>query len=304
MKFWLGVTDNRWFDFVSSRGFDEVNFWQPSDRAPFIGLPPGTPFLFKLKRPNNHIAGGGYFSHYTTLPLSQAWDFFGKENGAESFRHFSQLIADNAHATASSDRKIGCTVVSNVFYLPRERWIPVDGLFPGPLMVGKQYESTEGAGAVLWASIRSVARFDGGAREVQEDAPRYSAEFLQRARLGQGAFRTLVLDAYRRCCALTGESTLPVLEAAHIRPYSDDGRHMTSNGLLMRSDFHKLFDLGLVTVEPDYRIRISSKIRDQYFNGKAYYRLEGQELVTLPDRAGDRPDKAALHWHNENRFMP
>lgn len=304
MKFWLGVTDNRWFNFVSSRGFDEVNFWQPSDRAPFSTLPPGIPFLFKLKRPHNHIAGGGFFSHYTSLPLSQAWDFFGQENGAESFRHFAELIADNAHAEVSSDRKIGCTVVSNVFYLPREKWIPVDGLFPGPVMVGKQYESTEGSGAVLWASIESVARFGAVAHEVREDAPRYGAEFLQRARLGQGAFRTLVLDAYQRRCALTGESTLPVLEAAHIRPYADEGRHVISNGILMRSDFHKLFDLGLVTVEPDYRIRISSKIRDQYFNGKAYYRLEGQELARLPDRSGDHPDKAVLKWHNDNRFMP
>lgn len=304
MKFWVGVTDNRWFDFVSSRGFDEVNFWQPSDRAPFSQLPPGTPFLFKLKRPNNHVAGGGFFSHYTSLPLSQAWEFFGQENGAESFRQFSRLITSITHETANSDRRIGCTVVSNVFYLPRDRWIPVEGLFPRPIMVGKQYESSDGAGAALWASIDAVARLQPSEREVQEDGARYGAEFLQRARLGQGAFRSLVLDAYRRRCALTGESTLPVLEAAHIKPYADDGRHVISNGLLMRSDFHKLFDLGLLTVEPDYRIRISSKIRDQYFNGKAYYRLDGQELTTLPDRAGDAPDKSALRWHNENRFMP
>jgi putative restriction endonuclease len=37
-------------------------------------------------------------------------------------------------------------------------------------------------------------------------------------RLGQGAFRLLVTDAYQRRCAVTGERTLPVLDAAHIRP--------------------------------------------------------------------------------------
>ena len=56
MRFWAGVTDNTWYQFVSSRAFGEVNFWQPSARAPFTGLPAGTPFLFKLKRPNHHIA--------------------------------------------------------------------------------------------------------------------------------------------------------------------------------------------------------------------------------------------------------
>ena len=38
------------------------------------------------------------------------------------------------------------------------------------------------------------------------------------ARLGHGAFRLLVTDAYQRRCAVTGERTLPVLDAAHIRP--------------------------------------------------------------------------------------
>jgi putative restriction endonuclease len=264
-------------------------------------LPQGTPFFFKLKRPHNHIAGGGFFSHFTTLPLSLAWDTFGERNGAASFRQFAELIADNAHAGASHDRVIGCTVVSQVFFLPREAWISVDGLFPRPIMVGKQYDSTDALGAVLWQRISAVALPAAG---VQEDSARYGAEFLQRARLGQGAFRTLVLDAYNRRCALTGESTLPVLEAAHIRPYADEGRHVVSNGLLLRSDFHKLFDLGLVTVQPDYRIRISSKIRDLYFNGKAYYRLDDQPLSALPARAADQPDREALRWHNENRFMP
>jgi putative restriction endonuclease len=304
MNFWLGVTDNRWFDFVSERGFDEVNFWQPSARDPFTNLPAGTPFFFKLKRPNNHIVGGGFFSHYTTLPLSLAWDTFGERNGADSYRQLTQLIADNAHVAASPDRVIGCTVVSQVFYLPRAAWIPVDGLFPKPIMVGKQYDSGKDQGAELWnriCAVRPVAVLESA---VQEDPARYGNEFLQRARLGQGAFRTLVLDAYSRRCALTGESTLPVLEAAHIRPYADEGRHVISNGLLLRSDFHKLFDLGLVTVQPDYRIRISSKIRDLYFNGKAYYRLDQQSLAVLPTGLHDQPDRDALRWHNENRFMP
>lgn len=59
MRLWLGVTDNDWFRFLSRADVDEVNFWQPSRRAPFVGLEPGAPFLFKLKRPYNHIAGGG-----------------------------------------------------------------------------------------------------------------------------------------------------------------------------------------------------------------------------------------------------
>jgi len=303
MKFWLGVTDNRWFDFNAAHGFDEVNFWQPSSRAPFTNLPAGTPFLFKLKRPHNHIAGGGRFVRYTTLPLTMAWEVFGQKNGADSLRYLVDLISDNAHAQAGADRLIGCTVVSEVFFLPREAWIPVADVFPGNLMQGKTYDSEAHDGATLWMRILASLPVGSASAAIAEEGARYGQEYLQRGRLGQAAFRALVLDAYGRKCALTGESTASVLEAAHIRPYADEGRHVTSNGLLLRSDFHKLFDLGLLTVEPDYRIRISSRIRDQYFNGKAYYRLDGQPLAALPDFSGDQPDRDALRWHNDNRFL-
>lgn len=81
MKFWVGVTDNTWFNYLAGKGLDEVNFWQPSATPPFKGALTGMPFLFKLKRPNNHIAGGGYFVTYSTLPVSLAWEIFGEKNG-------------------------------------------------------------------------------------------------------------------------------------------------------------------------------------------------------------------------------
>ncbi|MEO8380763.1 MAG: HNH endonuclease signature motif containing protein [Acidobacteriota bacterium] len=64
---------------------------------------------------------------------------------------------------------------------------------------------------------------------------------------------------------MTGESTLVTLEAAHIIPYSMDGQHSVANGLLLRADFHRLFDEGLVTVTPDYQIKVSPKIREAWF---------------------------------------
>lgn len=57
---------------------------------------------------------------------------------------------------------------------------------------------------------------------VRDNEERYH-HILIRHRLGQGAFRVLVTDAYQRRCAISGEKTLPVLEAAHIRPYSQHG---------------------------------------------------------------------------------
>jgi len=303
MLFWAGVTDNRWFEFVAQHESREVNFWQPSARPPFTGLPEGTPFLFKLKRPHNHFVGGGFFVRYARLPLTTAWDIFGEENGARSFHEFFGLIASNRASKPSLDAEVGCTVLTDVFYLPREQWVPATGLFAPNIMVGRTYDTALADGVALWDGIRAAASAGTVMDSVDVERPRFGRPFLQSARLGQGSFRTLVIDAYRRKCAVTGETTLPVLEAAHIRPYADRGPHAISNGLLLRSDFHKLFDAGLVTIEPDYRVRISGRIKDQYFNGKAYYRLHGQQLAEIPDEEFDRPNREYLRWHNEERFV-
>jgi putative restriction endonuclease len=119
--------------------------------------------------------------------------------------------------------------------------------------------------------------------------------------LGQGIFRSEVIAAYGRACAVTGEHSLPVLEAAHIRPYSDEGVHEVSNGLLLRSDVHRLFDKGYVTVDPQHRFLVSKKLREDYENGRSYYPLHGK-VISLPDRAEYAPDPVNLRWHLESCF--
>lgn len=194
-------------------------------------------------------------------------------------------------------------MLTDVFFLPRKHWISAEGLFNPNIMVGKKYDlAVEPAAKSIWQQL-SAARVQNHVGSNPVDTPRLGREFLTRARLGQGSFRTLVIDAYERRCAISGESTLPTLEAANIRAYADEGVHHVSNGLLLRSDFHKLFDAGLVTIDPDLKIHVSGRIRDQYFNGKAYYRLDKQELAALPQLVDDHPNPEFLRWHNENRFV-
>jgi len=302
VRYWAGVTDNDWYQFVATRRCEEVNFWQPSPRPPFTKLPEGTPFLFKLKSPNDHIAGGGYFVRFTALPLVTAWDAFGEANGAASLADFVGLIQRNAASAFAANQEIGCNVLTNVFFLPRSQWIPVDGRMARHVMRGAILSDETEGGRSLWQQVVE-ASISGVAEKAVADERRFGKPFLAAARLGQGAFRALVTDAYKRRCAITGESTLPVLQAAHIQAYSAFGPHQVSNGLLLRSDFHKLFDIGLVTVEPDYKIRISKKIHEQWYNGKAYYQLHGQQLVSLPDDEVDRPGADYLRWHNEKVFF-
>jgi len=306
MRFWVGVTDNRWFDFLRSRRFDEVSFWQPSAKPLFANVSPGTPFFFKLKRPMNCIGGFGTFVSFVRLPLRLAWETFGEKNGAATFEEFSRIIRSLSPDRQNANPEIGCTLLANPVFMRTEDSIPVPADWSSNIVRGKGYEDNTIEGrqlidlaAALDPSPEAESAFTG----VRDSTNPYSLPYLAKARLGQGTFRALITGAYERRCAMTGENILPVLEAAHIRPYSDEGPHRLSNGLLLRSDFHKLFDLGYVTVTPELRIEVSSRIREEWFNGKAYYRVHGQELVTIPTQPWERPAREYLEWHNENRFL-
>ena len=113
----------------------------------------------------------------------------------------------------------------------------------------------------------------------------------------------MVTSAYQNACAITGDHTLPVLEAAHIKPFSLSGPHIVPNGMLLRSDLHKLFDSGYLTITPEYRVEVSPRIRQEYHNGKEYYSMHGKALEILPYTADERPSRELLRWHNENIFQ-
>lgn len=307
MKFWLGVTDNRWFEFLSGTNSDEVNFWQPSGLAPFTGLEPGTPFLFKLKRPYNHIAGGGHFVKFARLPLSLAWEAFRQKNGAATYEDFAKLVLSLSSDRGAANPEIGCTILANPFFLPKNLWVEAPSDWSSNIVRGKTYDSESATGAKLLSDMQRHLQPPLTPEEnspgAKEDPATYGLPFLTRARLGQGAFRVLVTESYKRRCAITGENILPVLEAAHIKPFAKSGPNNVFNGLLLRSDFHKLFDLGYVTVTRDFRVEVSARIREEWFNGKAYYRLHGNPLTVVPEDTLDQPRQDLLEWHNENIFQ-
>ena len=103
-------------------------------------------------------------------------------------------------------------------------------------------------------------------------------------------------------CAISGEKTLPTLETAHIKPYAESGPHAISNGLLLRSDLHKLFDSGYVTVTPQHRVEVSSRIKEEFENGREYYRYHGKPMLILPEGINRQPDPRYIQWHNEQVF--
>lgn len=300
----VAVTDGDWFDFLRRRpNLPEVNFWAPSP-ANFRALSPGELFLFKLHSPRNFIVGGGIYTYSNTLPWSLAWEAFGEANGASSAEQMRHRIARYRRANPD-DRSafiIGCRILSQPFFLEESQWIPVPASWAPNIVSFKTYRTETVEGSDLWNAVMA-RRLGAGLLNDAASMERYGSPVLVRPRLGQGAFRIMVTDSYDRRCAMTSERTLPALEAAHIRPYSEGGEHSPSNGLLLRRDLHALFDGGYLTVTPALKIEVSRRIKEEFENGKHYYALEGQSIL-VPKDAMHRPDKAALEWHNEKRFRP
>jgi len=117
-------------------------------------------------------------------------------------------------------------------------------------------------------------------------------------RYGQPEFRKKLFAAYRGRCAVTGTAIASVLEAAHIQRYADEGASRVSNGILLRSDIHALFDAGLLGINPDgYHVKLSPEL----LGVESYWKYEGQkiELPAKPELYPD-PDKLKKHLVGAN----
>lgn len=110
-------------------------------------------------------------------------------------------------------------------------------------------------------------------------------------REGQGQFKTQLLTAYNRRCAITGCAVVEILEAAHIKPYLGPHTNRVDNGLLLRADIHTLFDKGLIWIDDNLHIQISERL-----HGSEYNCLAGKAL-RCPSNREDWPhlDHIAAH---------
>jgi len=304
MNLYLAVTDNDWFRFLRRRPeIDEVCFWQPGGGRELKALEPGQPFLWKLHSPENFVVGGGFFLRSFRFPLSFVWEAFGEKNGVPTLEEMRRRLPSprGEELGRHEDPAIGCHVLVQPFFLDEIDWIPTPGDFK-PKTVGKTYDSRRGEGRKLWERVAGLLSSLQPQRAGEQQSEMFGEPVLVRPRLGQGSFRAVVTEAWERRCAITGERALPVLEAAHIRPVAEGGQHRVDNGLLLRSDVHRLFDRGYLTVTPKHRVLVSRALGEEFDGGgEPYSQLHGTE-IRLPPVAEERPRREFLQWHAERVF--
>jgi len=306
----IAITDFDWYTFLSQRrSWDEVNFWKPTTTQRFRA-PEFSPFFFKLKAPYRAIAGFGYFARYSELPEWLAWDCFGPANGSASFEEMHARLEKIRTKIKAAPQpgilQIGCIVVVNATFFSREEWVPQPRDWAESNLRHEVYDLDVGEGARVWEEC--LARVQSREVRVEEleaadPSARYGSPVLIHPRLGQGAFRVSVTEAYNRACAVTEEHSLPALEAAHIRPFAKEGPHEVRNGLLLRADIHRLFEQGIrhrYTRLHAGRSAIACDTTTRMV--EAIIRFAAVESLCRCWKT-KRPTSDLLAWHNQNVFL-
>lgn len=128
-----------------------------------------------------------------------------------------------------------------------------------------------------------------------------------KTRVGQQFFRSTVLTAYGNACCVTGLHQQELLIASHIKPWKDSDerteRTNPKNGLCLNALHDKAFDRGLITIDKNYRIIMSKRLKEvnmdentrNWFNSYAY------NTITLPDKF--YPGSEFIEYHNDVIFQ-
>jgi putative restriction endonuclease len=126
---------------------------------------------------------------------------------------------------------------------------------------------------------------------------------LVRIRVNQNFFRKMVLASYDSSCCITGLSVPELLVASHIIPWAKDSKNRMNpqNGLCLNILHDKAFDAGLITVDENFNVVLSSTIKHLTL-GQPEMFLEYENIkIRLPNRF--IPDHEFLAYHRENIFL-
>jgi hypothetical protein len=159
------------------------------------------------------------------------------------------------------------------------------------LMEGKTPASELGQELLkIWSDLQQAGEQDFNPDDIKDERQKRKRAVVNRP--GQKKFKHQLMKAYGGCCSITGCSVESVLNAAHIIPYLGTKTDHPSNGLLLRVDIHKLFDIHYLSINPQtHKVEMADVLKNT-----GYWELRGQAL-RLPKSKTERPNYNALSKH-------
>jgi hypothetical protein len=113
-------------------------------------------------------------------------------------------------------------------------------------------------------------------------------------RNNQSKFRDNLLKAYENKCCISNTEVLETLEAAHISLHSKTGVNSSENGLLLRADFHALFDSGLLIIHPT---NLTVHIHPSLSNTE-YFGYDQQKIASRKDKKLPSEEFLKVKWNS------
>ena len=295
--FAIAPTDIGWFQFLKeNKHFNDVNFWTPTPWN-ITRLNSNDKFYFMLKSPIRKIGGFGIFKKYSNHNLNEAWALFGYGNGCASKEELIKRLDDykaknSQDKTSVANTEIGCISLSNVEFWEEDAYIDLaeTNIDFSSNIVKLKYYTTEDFNTSVSTNE------ENGYILVDMDSEKLKKARMITDRKGQSNFKLLVSTAYNNKCCITGETIPELLEAAHIQPYINQTSNHVQNGILLRSDIHKLYDNNLIYIDESFIVHTSSMLQSNY------YKQFHNKTISLPSDTIKYPSKDALKSrHDEFR---
>ena len=214
--------------------------------------------------------------HVRNPEIIELAEKLGRTPGSISYK-----LANFSSLDPTLDRK----GAANVSKLDREVW-------------AEFYDNWEG---MLSESESKLAELKG-TPETPEDLPELkiaegkTREAIVKARVNQALFRKIILSSYDEKCCITGIDNSELLIASHIVPWSRDNinRMNPKNGVCLNALHDRAFDKGLITINEEYKVVVSTKIKHELL-------LKYDRVPISPGRFP--PDQNFLKFHRNEIFI-
>jgi putative restriction endonuclease len=300
---WLKTVTRSWADVVEKLSSpEEVILWHADVRRPWHGPKLGDLVLFRPEDRERDIVGYGRVVDTTCHSAKDAWLLFGFGLGVWSEEVLFTQIQSRRGGFASSDPIIATTIVAWPVFFPPLNPFELPAAFPTNETAVPLCPAKGKRGRILLVSLRYHAGRTHGAEEKAQErllglkTHRVPGTSL---RLGSKANSSIIAKLYGHRCAISGERVPITQDAAHIRPREYGGGDYLGNLMLLEVHLHRLWDRGLIGVDEQHRVMVSTQL--QLFGSSDYLKYAGKplrkRLLGVP-----YPDDISLRWHRKQLF--
>lgn len=289
--FAIAPTDIEWFNFLRKEGSNiNINFWTPTPWN-VSRLKTSDKLYFMLKSPIRKIGGFGKFVDYKNMSIDLAWTKFGYKNGCTSKQEFINRLdrykaSNSLDERSVKDSEIGCIVLTDAVFYDDESFLNLENYeldFSRYIVKMKYFDIEDPLESSISPKINEFELLPASLEKLKKSR-------LVTERKGQGNFRAIISSAYSNRCCITDENTPELIEAAHIQPYLGEKSNHVKNGILLRLDFHKLFDNGLMYIDESFMVHISPEVKSEY------YQIFNGTKIRLPYNISNYPSLEALKY--------